>query len=294
MEETNALEKIPSNALVKYTGNAANILNAVLVETDPYVWLKRGKEWKALENWTDAVFAFERAVFYKPDMQEVYPELAFCRQKLGREIESVDTSQLQNENTVTDIDGNVYHTVRIGTQVWMVENLKTSHYRDGTPIPNITDAEAWENLKSGAYCDYNNDAKNSDTYGRLYNWYAATDSHNIAPFGFHVPSDEEWTTLIDYLGGREVAGGKLKETGTSHWESPNIMATNTSGFTALSGGYRTPVGKFYDIGTRGFWWCSTQYDSGFAYVLDMGSTFSNAGSHARFKRGGFSVRCLRD
>ena len=296
MEETNALEKTPGNTLVKYTGNATHILNAVLVETDPYVWFERGKEWKEEENWTDAVFAFERAVFYRPEMQEVYPELAFCRQKLGREIEATDSSLLINENTVTDIDDNVYHTVRIGTQVWMVENLKTMHYRDGTPIPNVTDAEEWKNLKSGAYCDYNNDAKNSDTYGRLYNWYAATDSHNIAPIGFHVPSDAEWKILTDYLGGEKVAGDSLKEKGTTHWTNYNTGATNKSEFKALPGGNRIYDGSFLNMGRNGLWWSSSHFSSVDAFMRGMDLIDSGVYrySDGTTKSRGFSVRCLRD
>lgn len=142
--------------------------------------------------------------------------------------------------TVTDYDGNVYQTVLIGDQCWMMENLKVTHYRNGDPIPHVTDGVTWGNLTSGAYCNYNNDEGNVATYGRLYNWYAVDDSRNIAPAGWHVPSDAEWQTLVDYLGGDAVAGGKMKEAGTTHWASPNTGATNESGFTALPGGGPRP------------------------------------------------------
>jgi len=117
--------------------------------------------------------------------------------------------------TVTDIDGNIYKTVKIGTQWWMAENLKVTKYRNGNLIPNVTNMTQWDNLTTGAYCTYNHDATNVTNYGRLYNWYAANDSRNIAPAGWHVPSDVELTTLITNLGGEDFAGGKMKETGTS-------------------------------------------------------------------------------
>ena len=120
-------------------------------------------------------------------------------------------------NTVTDIDGNAYHTVAIGKQVWLVENLKVTRYRNGDQIPNVSDNKQWCNLTTGAYCNYNNDANNVTTYGRLYNWYAVHDIRNIAPKGWHVATDVEWKILTDYLGGETIAGGKLKETGTTLW-----------------------------------------------------------------------------
>ena len=137
----------------------------------------------------------------------------------------------ETRTSLTDIDGNDYKTVTIGTQVWMVENLKTTKYNDGTAIPNITDNTSWAALTTGAYCDNINTPSISTTYGRLYNWYAVDNNagtkvasnggKNVCPTGWHVPSDAEWTTLTTYLGGESVAGGKLKETGTTHWQSPN-------------------------------------------------------------------------
>ena len=136
--------------------------------------------------------------------------------------------------TATDIDGNVYHTVTIGTQIWMVENLKTTRYNDGSPIPFVTDSSSWSNLTTPGYCWYNNDTTNKNTYGALYNWFAVN-TGKLAPTGWHVPTDDEWTTLTTYLGGESIAGGKLKETGTTHWRTPNAGATNEIGFTASSG-----------------------------------------------------------
>lgn len=196
---------------------------------------------------------------------------------------------------ITDIDGNVYHSVIIGNQEWMVENLKTTKYRNGDPIPIIIDTTQWTNLTSGAYCNYNNDTSNVTAYGRLYNWYAVNDSRNIAPAGWHVPSDADWTTLITFLGDSAVAGGKLKEADTTHWRSPNVGATNDSGFTALPGGYRAaPTGRFYHIRNLGFWWSATE--SNLADAWDIYLDYNEVYVHRNYntKTYGFSVRCVKD
>ncbi len=205
--------------------------------------------------------------------------------------------------TVTDIDGNVYNTVTIGTQTWMKENLKVKHYRDSSAIPNITDVTTWSNLITGAYCDYNNMPSYSTTYGKLYNWYAATDIHNICPKGWHVPSDGEWNIMEKYLDssvdttaigwvGTNI-GNQLKESGTSHWASGN-NGTNSSNFTALPGGFRYSDGSFFDINGSGYWWTTTASAASNAWfrVLDC----SNAAVYStnNGKVGGFSVRCACD
>ena len=197
--------------------------------------------------------------------------------------------------TVKDIDGNIYHTVKIGSQVWMVENLKTTHYRDGTSIQNVTDGTVWHNLTTGAYCNYNNDANNPITYGRLYNWYAVRDSRNIAPTGWHVPSDVDWTTLTNYLGGEDIAGGKLKEAGIWHWGNPNTEATNKTGFTALPGGWRSDYGIFVNVGYLGCWWSSTENDTqDYAWSRYMHYTSAESFRYKTGKNCGFSVRCVKD
>jgi uncharacterized protein (TIGR02145 family) len=202
-------------------------------------------------------------------------------------------SLLAQTGTVTDIDGNVYHTVTIGTQTWMVENLKTTKYRNGEAIPNVTDTVAWINLKTkGAWCNYDNNPSNAATYGRLYNWYAINDRRNIAPTGWHVPTDAEWTTLTTYLGGLTVAGGKLKEAGTTHWASPNTGATNESGFTALPGGIG---GSYFDgFSAIGTWWSSTEEYYYSAYTRYMYYNYKYVRSSSYFKHQGLSVRCVRD
>jgi uncharacterized protein (TIGR02145 family) len=200
--------------------------------------------------------------------------------------------------TMTDQQGNVYKTILIGTQEWMAENLKTSIYRNGESIAaNLTNTGEWENTintQIGAWVFYNNNSQFDCPYGKLYNWYAVADPRNLCPTGWHVPTDVEWTTLTDYLGGLNVAGGKMKSTGTQYWLSPNTGATNESGFSGLPGGTCVSFGSFYTIGTNMFLWSSSESDTSAAtrYILrwdSNGVIQSNID-----KNNGFSVRCLRD
>jgi uncharacterized protein (TIGR02145 family) len=172
------------------------------------------------------------------------------------------------QKEMTDIDGNVYQTIKIGDQVWMAENLKVTRYRNGDPIRNWTDKDIWAGLTTGAYCNYNNDENNATTYGRLYNWYAIgiyDEKRKIAPVGWHVPSDDEWQILINYLGGDAVAGTKMKEAGTAHWNSPNAGTTNESGFSALPGGCRDYNGNYLYLGLDAAFWSSTTIGRGNAW-----------------------------
>jgi len=195
--------------------------------------------------------------------------------------------------TVTDIDGNVYHTVVIGTQVWMMENLNTSKYRDGSNIPNITDANEWKILTTGAYCDYNNTPSFSDTYGKLYNFYAVSDSRNIAPAGWHVATDEDWSILEEYVGGSSTAADKLKEYGTEHWVSMTADITNETGFTALPGGMRDDQGTFMVKGMSGAWWTSTITNDGlYAWFRSMVYNYHWVNRNDDGKNRGYSVRCV--
>jgi uncharacterized protein (TIGR02145 family) len=192
-----------------------------------------------------------------------------------------------------DEDGNTYNVISIGIQVWMAENLKTAKYNDGTSIPNVIDNTTWNGLSTDAYCWYNNDeATYKETYGAMYNWYAVN-SGKLCPTGWHVPTDAEWTTLTTYLGG-DFAGGKLKETGITHWTTPNDGATNEYGFTALPGGFRYLDGTYYSIGYGGIWWSSTEYSTTNAYSLHLDHSTSSVDRGYRDKRNGLSVRCVRD
>jgi uncharacterized protein (TIGR02145 family) len=201
---------------------------------------------------------------------------------------------LPNIGTVTDIDGNIYYTFEIGNQWWMMENLKVTHYRNGDPIPNVTGNTEWVGLTTGAYCNYNNDVANAATYGRLYNWYSADDSRNIAPAGWHIPSDAEWQTLVNYLGGAGVAGGKMKESGTTHWSGPNTGATNESGFSALPGGYRrSGDGVCVGVGFATGFWSSTESGSK-VWFRYLSYDYSGVVHFDNYKPYGYSVRCVKD
>ena len=201
---------------------------------------------------------------------------------------------LKNQaQTVTDIDGNVYKTIKIGSQLWMAENLKVAKYRNGDAIANISDNSPWSNSSSGAWCNDNNDAKNNNPYGKLYNWYTVNDSRGLCPTGWHVPSDSEWTILSNYLGGEAVAGGKLKETGTTHWYSPNVSATNESGFSALPGGTRdNSNGDYNGMGNTAYSWSSKEFDSGNAWSRSLSYYYAGIYGSYRSKHYGFSVRCV--
>jgi uncharacterized protein (TIGR02145 family) len=197
--------------------------------------------------------------------------------------------------SVSDIDGNNYKTIQIGTQTWMAENLKTTKYNDGTTIPFETDDTAWSGLTTPAYCWYNNDEKRYRApYGALYNWYTVN-TGKLCPSGWHVPGYGEWMTLATFLGGASVAGGKLKETGTTHWTTPNEGATNESGFTALAGGFRRDY--FSRIGDFGNWWSSSVIAAE-KFVSYHKLNYSDYRieyiGYIVMRRDGFSVRCLKD
>lgn len=194
--------------------------------------------------------------------------------------------------TVTDYDGNVYNTINIGTQVWMKQNLKVTHYNNGDPIANVTDNTAWSSLTTGAYCEYNNTVANAATYGRLYNFYTVVDSRKICPAGWHMPEDWEWTNLENNLGGATVAGGKMKEAGSAHWTGANTGATNSSNFTALPGGMRQSSAIFGNFGTAAFLWTSTEQGSLNAWYRWLGTNAEESYRNSGSKGFGFSVRCI--
>ena len=202
----------------------------------------------------------------------------------------------QDKLTVTDIDGNVYQTANIGTQVWMKENLKVTRYRNGELIGTTTLASLDVSGESHPKYQwvYNGDEANVTVYGRLYTWYAVTDSRYICPTGWHIPTDDEWTTLTTYLGGFKVAGGKLKETSAAHWQSPNTGATNETGFTALPGSYRGINGEFSHFGIYGGWWSSSEMNPYMAWTRYMTAIAKYTGIYAYGKSLGFSVRCIKD
>jgi len=207
--------------------------------------------------------------------------------------------------TINDIDGNFYDTIRIGTQVWLQQNLKVTHYRNGDLIENVEDAGAWDQLTTGARCYYNNDsALNASVYGALYNIFTIEDSRGLCPLGWHVPTDAEWNIMEKFLDptidtnatgwvGNDI-GGKLKETGIIHWNTPNTGAVNSSDFTALPGGYRDIIGTYSAMGQSGYWWSSTEYSSLDNWGRSISYYYSLIARDDYSKENGFSVRCVKD
>ncbi|MBL7940899.1 MAG: T9SS type A sorting domain-containing protein [Flavobacteriales bacterium] len=207
--------------------------------------------------------------------------------------------------TVTDIDGNVYRNVQIGSQCWMAENLRASSYRDGTTIPNVTGNTAWAQLNSGAWCNYDNSPANDAIYGKLYNWYAASNP-NICPQGWHVPTDAEWQQLESALGvpagelgqtgplgGAQNVGGKMKT--TTLWNAPNTGATNESGFSGLPGGIRFfSDGAFSSLGYSGYWWSASESDAENAWFRNLTYDLVWIYRNKNLKWNGFCLRCVRD
>ena len=202
----------------------------------------------------------------------------------------IDTT---TNSTITDADGNVYTSVTIGTQEWMTENLRTSKYSDGTSIPHVTDGDEWSDLETAAWCHYDNDSQHDSTYGKLYNWYAV-ETGKLCPTGWHVPTDAEWDVLEDYLtanGHSEKEGTALKS--TSGWNSVG-NGTDNYGWLGLPGGYRYYNGDFGLIGSRGYWWSSSQFNTSNAWYRYLSYANDNVYRYFNNKRNGLSVRCLRD
>jgi len=219
-----------------------------------------------------------------------------------------DSNNSNSENsseTVTDIDGNIYHTIKIGSQIWLVENLQVVHYRNGDPVLNVTGDSNWITCDTGAYCNYDNNLSYVKSYGRLYNWFAVNDPRILSPLGWHIPTDNEWKQLEIYLGLTQeqadghgyrgtIEGGKLKEAGTEHWIYPNSGASNSYGFTGLPGGYRTS--EFKILSVEGLWWTSskTDYDEGIFRGLSCNDARIGRGYYFQDKTLGLSVRCVKD
>jgi len=198
---------------------------------------------------------------------------------------------------ITDFEGNVYPSITIGTQCWTQKNLNVSKYRNGDNIPQVQDPTEWTALTTGAWCYYENNTANGTVYGKLYNWYAVNDQRGLAPIGYHVPSDSEWTTLTDFLGGENEAGGMMKT--TSLWTSPNTGATNSSDFSGLPGGARDYyIGSFNFIGDNGFWWSSSATENlttnAWFRFLSYNSVGTYKSKNVKLKQVGFSVRCIMD
>lgn len=210
-------------------------------------------------------------------------------------VNTVTQQKVQPREDVTDYDGNTYHAIIIGTQVWMAQNLKVTHYNNGDKIPEVSNESVWREQASGVYCNYDNQAANATTYGRHYNWHAVTDARKLAPKGWHVPTEDEWKTLIEYLGGSSIAGSKLMAIGTRYWEGPNHIANNQSGFTALPAGDRNNNGMFSNKGFSATWWTATgEAKADFATNYSIISNSMEIKADVDDRVCGLSVRCVKD
>lgn len=204
------------------------------------------------------------------------------------------TTPTPKGDTVTDIDGNVYRTVQIGSQTWMAENLRVTKYNEGEAIPLVTSGYTWGNLRTAAYCYYKNDPSYNLTLGALYNWYTV-ETGRLAPPGWHVPTNEDWEILSEYLGGDAVTGGKLKKRGTAHWLNPNTGATDQYGFTAYSSSTQNYDGyQFYVIGDGCYFWSSIEYDASNAWVRQLICDSAALKSFNASKNYGRSIRLVKD
>jgi len=189
-----------------------------------------------------------------------------------------------------------FQSTKIGTQTWMKKNLNVDHFRNGDPISEVTNPSDWFNLTTGAWCYYENSTETGKIYGKLYNWYAVNDPRGLAPKGWHVASYKDWTILIDYVGGKNVAGGSLKEKGTNNWFGKNTNSKNKFGFTALPGGIWEFPGTFRHKGLGGYWWSSTSYSTEYDYAMYQGifwNTSEMDGNNHSMSTG-MSVRCVKD
>ncbi len=193
---------------------------------------------------------------------------------------------------VFDIDGNQYNTISLGSQVWMKENLRVGKYRNGDLIPNYLSDTEWQNTGIGACAILNNDSVNYFKFGKLYNWFSVDDPRGLCPNGWHVPTNEEWGQLENFLGGDSIAGGKMKS--INFWNNPNTGATNLSDFSGLPGGARYYFGNFGDNPSFGYWWTSSSYSSSLSWNRFLGFNDSNSFRERYGKNYGFSVRCLRN
>ncbi len=218
--------------------------------------------------------------------------LSSCK-KVNTDTSASTSGEVKNINSnVTDIDGNVYHIIKIGTQFWTVETLQTTHYRNGASIPNISDNSEWEHNTTGAYCNYTNDTVNSNTYGHLYNWYAINNPAGLSPKGWHIPSITEWEVLINYLGGISIAGGSMKA--TTLWTMPNTGASNNSGLTILPAGGRSQTGIYADISYYSAFWSSSNYNDSTALYQNVNFNNSEIYHYFYSKAAAFSCRCVKD
>ncbi len=280
---------------------------------DEAAYYYRGNVYYILNRYDEAIYDYTKAISINPNYAQYYISRGDAFNSINKYDEA--NSDYSKANTlnpniivrksfsqVTDKDGNTYKTVTIGEQEWMAENLNVSKYRNGDEIPQVQGADDWSKLTTGAWCYYENETKNGKIYGKLYNWYAVNDSRSLAPEGWHIPSDEEWTKLTDNLGGIlaggikyyyiESVGCKLKT--KTLWNNPNEGATNESGFTAFPGGDRGIYGDYGYIGKYGYFWSASEVSNVAAWSRYLISVSSGVYLGSFDKDFGFSIRCVKD
>jgi uncharacterized protein (TIGR02145 family) len=278
--------------------------------SDTRVWYEGLSDWKNISD----VSELANLVIQRPPIiertkdtqtnvnKQIYKRKYFNKKSLiyllliiiGLTISSIAVNRIFFQpEPVTDIDGNVSSSVNIGSQIWMVNNLDVSHYRNGDPIPQAQNIDEWDDLTTGAWCYFDMNTENGRKYGKLYNWYAVNDTRGLAPKGWHIPSKDEWVSLTDYLGGKDIAGGKMRS--LQYWESPNADATNSSGFSGMPGGLLFFRGIYTDLGSSGNWWSSTEEGPETAYCLALVNNSGSIGNQISYNKNfGLSVRCIKD
>ena len=290
-----------------YKGAVEDFNKAIQLKPDyADAYFNRGFAKNYLRDYKGAIVDLNKAIQLKPDYADAYTYRGAAKfdlkDTIGACADWSKAGELGSAKALTYFKEFCIQDVRIGNQVWTTKNLDVETYRNRDKIPQVQDKNAWANLKTGAWCYYENKGENGTKYGKLYNWYAVNDPRGLAPNGYHIPTDAEWTILTDYLGGKSIAGAKMKS--TSGWiEDGN--GTNSSGFSGLPGGSRYTNGDFYEIGAFGYWWSSSEDDPNYAWGHYLG-IYNNLMNESRtqaalqvsrmyhFKKNGFYVRCIKD
>ena len=287
----------------------AQLENSLLADTDPNkkTGVYTGTVLRLVSPFAQPVpytYSIDYTDYQTPEYS-YYEEYREILGELMQRLKKIITATSNSSLTPFAIPDQCVNDVVIGTQTWTSCNLDVETYRNGDPIPQVQDPTAWSNLTTGAWCYYENNTEYGPVFGKLYNWYAVNDPRGLAPVGYHIPTDAEWTVLTNYLGGETVAGGKMKLEGVSRrecvlpynaklWTSPNTGSTNTSLFTGLPGGYRNNNGNYNNIGDVGNWWSSTESTTSHAWNRDLDYQYEDAYRGNYNKRFGFSVRLIKN
>jgi uncharacterized protein (TIGR02145 family) len=303
------IKEISSAATSDITTNSA-VIKSLVVNSDPKRVTERGvvygespnptvqdevvKSGSGIGKYTSKLVGLkESTTYYARAYNKVDGEILYGNELKFKTLTPKPKPEVFS-NTVVDVEGNSYRAIKFDNgHVWMADNLKTSTYSNGDPIPQIEGNSEWQNATTGAWSNYSNSSQYNNPYGKLYNWYVVQDSRNVCPKGWRVPTDADWLALFNQLGGANAAGGKLKLSGTSNWKPPNMDGSNSSGFNGLPGGTRNSVGAFSKIGTEGMYWSASSAGSSDAIIKTLSFFHGVAGSGSAPKSSGMSVRCMK-